>query len=81
MSKDPTTANVLPPNTNTVMEACYKLKLTPPTLYELINSKKLRSYKIGRHRYITDQAIRDFHALVEAEEDGREANPAEEEVT
>lgn len=37
------------------------------TIYALINSKKLRSFRIGRRRFITDEAIREYIAHAEAE--------------
>ena len=66
--EESTAADLHSPCSNTALEACFKLKITQPTLYELINSGKLRSYKIGRHRYITDDAIRDFQTEAEATE-------------
>jgi excisionase family DNA binding protein len=41
----------------TMLEAIDKLKVSTPTLYKLINTKKLTTYKVGRRRYTTVDAI------------------------
>jgi excisionase family DNA binding protein len=38
--------------------ACIMLNMSPPTLYELINSGKLESYKDGASRKITVASIK-----------------------
>lgn len=41
----------------TMEEARDSLRVSPPTLYKLINSGKLKTYKIGRRRFTTDVAL------------------------
>lgn len=41
----------------TVQEAAAKFKVTPPTIYSMINKGKLKSYTIGRSRRITSESV------------------------
>ena len=41
----------------TIQEAATKFKVTPPTVYSMINKGKLDSYTIGRSRRITSESI------------------------
>ena len=36
------------------------LPVARPTLYELINSGQLRTFKVGRRRFVTDTALSEF---------------------
>ncbi len=38
-------------------EAMAELRISRKTIYDLINSRKLKSYKIGRRRYTTHDAL------------------------
>ena len=63
-----TTNDECPPNANSIREARQLLGgIAQPTIYSLINSKKIRTFKIGRRRFITDEAIRDFFDRAEVE--------------
>lgn len=53
--------------TCTMDEAMVALKISRKTIYELINSQKLRTYKIGSRRYCTHQAIIECQKLLEEE--------------
>jgi excisionase family DNA binding protein len=55
------------PKPQSVEYACMKIGISRPTLYDLMNSGKLRTYKVGRARRISDEAIRACVALLEAE--------------
>ena len=37
--------------------ACKRLKCSPPTLYKLINSGELETFKLGKYRKILDRSI------------------------
>ena len=43
--------------TKTMAEARELLRVSPPTLYRLINENKLKTYKVGRRRYTTTESI------------------------
>jgi len=45
--------------TRTINEAIQELKSNRKTVYSLINSGLLKTYKLGRRRYTTDRAIQD----------------------
>jgi excisionase family DNA binding protein len=47
--------------------ACDKIGISRATLYDLINSGKLRTYKVGRARRVSDEAITDCVKVLEAE--------------
>ena len=44
----------------TVPEVCERLHLSRPTVYELINSGRLRSFKVGKARRIPVQALGEY---------------------
>ena len=46
----------------TVNEACDVLHLSRPIVYQLINSRELRSFKVGNARRIPAQALEDYVA-------------------
>jgi excisionase family DNA binding protein len=46
-----------------VPQVMTRLGLSRGTVYELINTGQLRSFKIGSRRMITEQALRDFIEL------------------
>jgi len=41
----------------TVLETCEVFRVTPPTVYKLMNTGKLESYTVGRIRRITHESI------------------------
>lgn len=41
--------------------------IAQPTIYGLIASGKLRSFKVGRRRFVSDEAIRDYITTAERE--------------
>lgn len=41
----------------TIQEACEVFRVTPPTVYKMMNSGKLESYTVGRSRRITHESI------------------------
>lgn len=43
--------------TRTMSEAGEILRISQPVLYKLINENKLKTYKIGRRRFTTVQAL------------------------
>lgn len=53
--------------TLTVAEVARALGITHPTVYSQIHAGRLRSFKIGRRRFITRQALNEFIALMERE--------------
>lgn len=62
------TTTPIPPYANTVRKARRKLGgIAQPTIYELFATGKLRSFRIGRRRLVSDDAIRDFIAIAERE--------------
>ncbi|MBL8248158.1 MAG: helix-turn-helix domain-containing protein [Candidatus Competibacter sp.] len=50
-----------------IPSACIALGLSRQTVYDLMNSGKLRSYSEGRRRFISVQAITDYIVAREAE--------------
>ncbi|MCG8016826.1 MAG: helix-turn-helix domain-containing protein [Candidatus Thiodiazotropha sp. 'RUGA'] len=58
---------------HTVKEAMEILRSSRATVYLLINSGRLRSFKIGNRRYVTREALKQFIAHAEAAEKGPEA--------
>lgn len=44
----------------TIEEARARLRVSRPTLYQKIASGELKSFKIGRRRFVTDEAIDEF---------------------
>lgn len=51
----------------TMAEAKDWLRVSQPTLYRLINENKLKTYKIGRRRYTTVQALENCVKNLESE--------------
>lgn len=53
----------------TIAYACAKLGASAPIVYRLIRDKKLKTYMVGtKGRRVSDRAIADCIALLEAEE-------------
>jgi predicted site-specific integrase-resolvase len=48
-----------------MVEARNALKISQPTLYKLIHAGKLPTYKIGRRRFTTTNAIADLMAALQ----------------
>jgi excisionase family DNA binding protein len=44
----------------TITETCALLRLPRSTIYVLISSKRIKSYKVGKRRLIPATAINDF---------------------
>lgn len=44
--------------------------IAQPTIYRLIASGKLRTFRVGRRRFVSDDAIRDYIAAAEREAAG-----------
>jgi excisionase family DNA binding protein len=61
------------PKPGSLKHAAAKIGCSVPTLYELIDAGKLRSYHIGRAHRVSDQAIADCIALLERENQERAA--------
>lgn len=55
------------PTTYTIPEAIEALRTSRNTLYEEIAAGKLRTYTIGRRRYVSAEAIREYIRAREAE--------------
>lgn len=53
---------------NTVNQACEILSLSRATIYRLLESGDLQSYRVGRRRMIPTDAIRSFLADLAASE-------------
>ncbi|MBV2094481.1 MAG: helix-turn-helix domain-containing protein [Candidatus Thiodiazotropha sp.] len=51
----------------TAEEAMQILRISRKTFYEVLKTGALRSYKVGRRRYCTVQAIVDFQSQKESE--------------
>ena len=51
----------------TMAAAMSALHVSRATLYELINKQKLRTYKIGRRRYCTHNALMEMQRDLEKE--------------
>jgi len=41
----------------TVQETCAVFRITPPTVYRMLNQGKLKGYTLGRARRITQESI------------------------
>ena len=52
---------------NTMTETAEALGIGHQKLYDIINSGELRTYTVGRRRYCSEDAIRDFIRAREAE--------------
>src|SRR5215470_9278535 len=61
------------PKPGSLKAAAAKIGCSLPTLYDLIQTGKLRSYHIGRAHRVSDQAIADCIALLERENQERAA--------
>jgi excisionase family DNA binding protein len=55
------------PKPQSVDYACSKIGISRPTLYDLINSGKLRTYRVGRARRVSDDAISDCIKTLESD--------------
>lgn len=55
------------PKPFSVAYGCARMGISVPTFYDLVNSGKLRTHKIGRARRVTDAAIDECIALLESE--------------
>ena len=58
-------------NPRTIEEARERLRVSRPTLYLKIASGELKSFKIGRRRFITEEAIDQFIEAAAAKAAGR----------
>lgn len=47
-------------NPRTIEEARARLRISRPTIYQKIATGELKTYKIGRRRFTTDEFIDDF---------------------
>jgi|SRR5579863_5609351 len=61
------------PKPGSLKYAAAKIGCSLPTLYDLIEAGKLRSYHIGRAHRVSDQAITDCITLLEREPSGSAA--------
>jgi excisionase family DNA binding protein len=59
------------PKPGSLKHAAAKIGCSVPTLYDLIEAGKLRSYHIGRAHRVSEQAIADCIALLERENQER----------
>lgn len=59
--------NASTPTTLTMTEVMETLKFSRATLYKIINSGDLRTYKVGKRRYCTPDAVRDLQKSLEQE--------------
>lgn len=64
-----TTAKAAPALLLTVPEACERLHLSRPTVYALINSGQLRSFKVGAARRIPAWALDEYVASMVGDDD------------
>ena len=55
------------PKPHSVEYGCAKLGLSRATFYNLVNSGRLRTYKVGKARRVSDAAIAECIALLEAD--------------
>ncbi|MBO0845949.1 MAG: excisionase family DNA-binding protein [Nocardioides sp.] len=55
---------VVPPAVYTVDEAAEALRISKDSLYELIRSAQLRSFKVGRRRLVPIEALGEYVAAV-----------------
>jgi len=55
-----TDAHASEPLLLTVNEACERLRISRPTLYQLLNSRRIPSIQIGRARRISVRALEKF---------------------
>lgn len=51
----------------TMPEAAEWFGVTPPTIYKLISAGKLRTFKVGRRRFTTDEALEQCRKQLERE--------------
>lgn len=57
---------VVQPHTFSIEDAIAALRTSRRTIYDLINRGELRSYTVGKRRYVTAAAIGEFIAAREA---------------
>ena len=55
------------PRAGSLRAAAASIGVSLPTLYELINAGKLRTYHVGRAHRVSGEAVRDCIALLEQE--------------
>lgn len=55
------------PAAYTIDDATQVLGLSRPTLYREISAGRLRTYHVGRRRYVSADAVREYIAAREAE--------------
>jgi excisionase family DNA binding protein len=55
------------PRPGSLAFAAARIGVSLPTLYQLIEAKKLRSYHVGRAHRVSEEAIADCIALLERE--------------
>lgn len=55
------------PDPLTIRDVCQALRVAHPTVYKQIRAGRLRSYKIGRRRFVTRKALDDYIAQSERE--------------
>lgn len=55
------------PEAYTIDDATHVLGISRPTLYREIRDNRLRTYHVGRRRYVSADAIREYIAAREAE--------------
>jgi len=59
--------NVPAPRAGSLRAAAVSIGVSLPTLYDLINAGKLRTYHIGRAHRVSEDAVRQCIALLEQE--------------
>lgn len=64
------------PAAYTVDDAVHVLGLSRPTIYREISAGRLRTYHVGRRRYVSAEAIREYIAAREAEANNPEQGAA-----
>lgn len=64
-SRDPSGAD-LQPLSHPIEAAIARLGTSRGTLYKLIAAGEIRTYSVGKRRYVTEAALRDFVARREA---------------
>ena len=52
---------------HSIAGAEHELNVSHATMYGLIKENKIKTYKVGRRRYVSDEALNDFIRAREAE--------------
>lgn len=68
-----TKQKIEPAKPGTLKRAAERIGVSLPTIYKLIHDGKLKTYKVGRARRVTDEAIAECIAALEAESSRAEA--------